>query len=346
MKLCFHNNQARFGRISSNRNKRRVRKVEKKSLNYKAIGLGQKVVLAPDEFDIADKNLRKKFLKFLEELRECIGVRRYSCRIDMKSTTKMIASAALLFAAELYRLKSFTNGSVLIKCIRPRSKKIDQVLQQIGIYELLGQKQSITLDHDDVIHWRFARGSEVNGEKYEQILGHYDGDISENLQEGLYVGLTEAMANSHDHAYLKVRNDGLSFDDKEKQWWMFSQEKDNKLSVVFCDLGVGIPETLPITQKNLYESLVERFGGVLKDDAAIKEAVTYSKSRTEASYRGKGLAQITKLIHTFGSKSNLFIYSNRGLFMKLDGKVSTMNYKTSIMGTLICWQVPLVKGVD
>lgn len=258
--------------------------------------------------------------------------------LDFSDTEKMYSDAVLLFWAELKRLIKFVKGRVEFKVILPHNKKVGQVLKQVGILDLLGVSASIVPQDHDVINWRAASGSRVLGEKYDDILQQYDGEITPFLQGNLYTGITEAMTNVSNHAYDLSRDDGLGIDD-QKDWWMFSHEKDNYLSVAFCDLGAGIPRTLPVKRRSVWNRLVRK--GLKNDSDIIKFAVKDSVSRTRKSHRGKGLRQIMEVINGLPD-AQAIVYSNRGVFMMNSGGTSrSVDYHDSILGTLIYWKIPL-----
>lgn len=279
-------------------------------------------------------------LRFITKLREAVVLQRRSVRIDFTNTQKMYADGTLLFYAELSRLNRL-KGNAEIKCSPPQNEKVAQVLKQVGIFDLLGYRKTIETTHDDVIHWRSANGHEVNGEKFDQVLGHYDGQITEALSQKLYLGFTEAMTNCHHHAYIEARPDGLNVANEPRDWWMFSQERDGWLTVVFCDLGIGIPGTLPIKKPTLWQR-IQLFGSRL-DAHAIQEAIGESRTRTGLHHRGKGLKQLVDVV-AHVAHGEISIFSNKGRFTLKCQKEIISQFKDNIYGTLIFWKVP-IKGV-
>src|SRR5262249_36555053 len=136
--------------------------------------------------------------------------------------------------------------------------------------------------------------------------------------------------------------DDLNFKPAQEDWWMFSQARDGYLSVVFCDLGIGIPATLP-TKKPLIFAVLEKLGMASSDSACIAEAIKDSRTRTHASGRGYGLGNIVNAVS--GVRGGLVIVmSNRGFFLLKDGVITTHDFKDSILGTLISWRIPLGSG--
>lgn len=294
------------------------------------------VIKAPFEFEILNSKARKQSLIFLGKIRSQINDGCRKLWIDFSETRKFSAGATILLYAELTRLLESIEG-LRIRSTVPRNNKAAQVLQQIGLSRLLRTKNQTECLDGDVVNWRSARGQGALGEKYDEILGFYEGRITESLQTELYTGITEAMTNAHQHAYIGPRGDGISTDPGYRPWWMFSQEKDGKLSVVFCDLGVGIPASLPHTRPRLWH-LMDRFN--MTQGRQIEGAVRDSRTRTKKQHRGKGLRQIIETISSCkGGKA--LILSNKGWYSIQSGVPATGDFTDSIMGTVIYWQMPL-----
>lgn len=294
------------------------------------------VIKAPFEMDISKTEARKSTLQFLGKVRNQIN---QGCRrvwIDFTETRKFVSGGTLLLYAELTRLIESVQG-LKIRSSLPKSNKASQVLQQVGLSKLLKTKNKTKCLDGDVVNWRSARGQGALGEKFDEILGYYDGLITDSLQSELYTGITEAMTNAHQHAYIEQRGDGIVTDRDYRPWWMFSQEKDGKLSVVFCDLGVGIPASLPRTRPRLWH-FMDRLN--LTEGRQIEGAVRNSQTRTRKQHRGKGLRQIIETISScVGGKA--LIFSNKGWYSMQSGKQRSGDFGDSILGTVIFWQMPL-----
>lgn len=330
----------RAKRLERRRHKRlvRLRRRRLSRVRPQAPTVSANTWLAPRTFGIFDKGERSTLLWKLRDLRRRIGIKRKSVCLDFSRTEKMIADGTLLFLAELRRLIRYVQGTVAIGYAPPKNDKVAQVLQQIGLCDLLGVVTEVEPKDDDVVGWRYAQGSQVEGQKYEDILAEYDGEIALALQEKLFTGITEAMTNVINHAYDLTRDDGLNVDDDAKEWWMFSQEKDGFLSVAFCDLGAGIPRTLPIKHAGLWNRIKKL--GKSTDADAIDYAVRDSTSRTNEGHRGHGLGQIIRVVESMVG-AQVAIYSNQGTYVRLDGTKKLHLHSDSILGTLIFWKVPL-----
>ena len=306
----------------------------------------------PVIWDLNEPKYRSKLLVFLEKLRVSIIIDRNPVCLDLSGVKKLVAGATLLFVAELRRLVKLV-PEVKIRCFPPKKRKMAQVFYKIEVFKILRHRTKYKCFLDtDVIHWRFAMGYNVEGEKFEDILGAYDGRIADKLTSNLYVGITEAMKNAHNHAHILPRQDGLNIEveDDVKNWWMFSQENYGYLSVVFCDLGAGIPKTLPKIHPTSWEEILIRLASIgtkkPSDAEIIQEATKLKVSRTGQSHRGRGLNQIVNTV-TKKFHGDLIIYSNAGVYQALAGSEEYIyNYETSIMGTLIAWRIPLPNSVE
>lgn len=296
---------------------------------------------APEIFSLSDPNHRKLLFQFIERLRRSIVLKKRPLCINFTETRKMFADGTLLFVAELHRSMRIARlrHPIKIRCEPPRNKKAAQVLEQIGVLSLLKYRRRIVPTDKDVVNWRFANGHEVVGERYDDILGHYDGMLTSCIQTGFYHGLTEAMTNCCHHAYILEREDGLGENEEESNWWMFSQEKDGELSVVFCDLGVGIPRTLPLKSPSTWEKIKKTIG-VTSDGKIIHAAIEESKTRTGLHHRGKGMKQLLEVVQK-SRNGHLVVYSNRGCYSLHNEKERCFDYSDSVLGTLITWKVTI-----
>lgn len=304
-----------------------------------------KRILAPKSFCISNERHREKLTKFLGRVRKYVknGQR---ILIDFSETQETVSDGTLLFYSEIKRLISiFPNSLKLITCNIPSSNKVRQVLSQIGLLKLLNNNFIIAPKRDDVINWHAAEGRKVDGERYHDFMGSYNGRITDALNEKFFNSVTEAMTNSINHAYIDDREDGIKLNDYTG-WWMFSQEKEGTLSVLFCDLGVGIPRTLPITKPGYFNTLVQKLAlTTSKDSKIIEHAIVYGSTRTDQENRGKGLTQIVDLINGMND-ATIMIHSNKGFYSLSGGKEKSYDFNTSIMGTMIFWQVPISESAN
>ena len=337
---------------------RRQRLNNKRSRRQKAKSDGwHDEVKAPPLINLYDEKDHERTVDFLKSLRRAVS-RSKKVRICFRDTKQITVSAGLLFISELDRLvRAFPD--VKFSCIRPpvqHSSKfgnetytVEAVLNQIGFFQLTKIKQRQLPIYPNVSCWKHSQGTVAEGEIAGKLLNHVDNELSPAAKRRLYRGAIEAISNCVDHAYPSARPDGLDLDDK--RWWMFVGIMMGRLVVAVCDLGVGIPTTVP--QKHSWDKIrvvLEKLKLKGTRDSEMIHASTYLRSsRTEQSHRGKGGKDIRDLLNHYPG-ARLTIYSNKGCFHDknttlLTGqkyKVGALNeQKRSILGTIIEWSVPL-----
>lgn len=305
------------------------------------------VLYAPEQFDLLTAPHREEVLRFLRLLRDLTVGRGKPVVICFSRTKKMIADGTLLFLAEIRRITELVPGK-LIRCRRIHDSKVGEVLHHVGFFEAIGRRSKITPTAEDVIHWRAISGCGAEGEKADSLVQDVRDRLPDGLKTPMYDGLVEAMTNSTQHAYLLARRDGLGRRGRG-EWWMFARQQGGQISVVFCDLGIGIPNSLPLThEEGVVRELLAKAGrasGLAHSDADLVEAaVAIGRSRTRERHRGKGLQDVVEVIKT-ARNGSLIIHSNKGCYMhQVQDGVSTeqtRNYRHSILGTLIHWTVPV-----
>lgn len=324
--------------LTAERTRHRIKRLKEK-LKRRKRRLRFRTIAAPRVFNVSRNfKVRADVIAFIEELRILCKSGR-DIKLDFGNTERMFTCGTLLFVAELRNILNSSTCNVLIRCQPSRNDKVMQVLKQVGILDLLKYKIPVEPTYSDVVNWHFTSGKGVQGKEYEAILSHLDDKLEDDLQSRLYVGLTEAMANTQHHAYIHKRKEGDVARDVES-WWAFSQVKEGILCVVFCDLGVGIPGSLPKKRPEWYDLIERMFDGSAPDDKVIVETIKLSESRTGSAYRGKGLNQFVNAVKGVDG-AFLSILSNRGGYiLDNDGPRSTL-YPDSMGGTLIEWSIPL-----
>jgi hypothetical protein len=333
VKRLTHRQRLRFTRAGQ----KRGRSIRRKQ---RAIAAGERSVVLPEVIDLISLDNHRQLLLCIETLRRLYcapGVRRIA--LDFRHTTRMTVSGTLLLHAELHRLHRWFQDRVRLRIIRPLSNRASQVLQQVEIYSLAGMKHKDDLSREDVVHWKVAHGSSVDLERAEPVLEDFQGSMAESLNSGIWRGLGEAITNSIHHAYGSARGDGIEPVDHVTDWWMFSQERDGKLTVAVCDLGVGIPATLPPTMRERVKAMAA-LSVTPTDSDLVYAAIEESRTRTALPERGLGLGQIVNTVK-LEPGGVVVIFSNRGRVTIADNKTTRRNYELSILGTLIMWQVPL-----
>lgn len=308
---------------------------------------------APKQITLNNSKHRSKLISFLTRLRKYLSTGEHVI-LNFSRVNAMEPHASLLLWAELSSVRRFFPEAPF-KAILPRDNLCRQVFSQVGLARQLKSKE-IKTSHDSVVHWNAEEGTDVDGEAYaERLMKPYEDKISPEIINELWSGVQEAMTNVRHHAYSKSRDKKYTEHNSVNcNWWMFSQERDGKLTVLICDLGAGIPRTIPET-KNTNLTAVRRWlrfssrkdGPILS--AVLKKTVLDALpvdrknrvTRTGEPHRGWGFYNIVRAVRRMGT-SLVSIHSNRGWWISREtGDQNNQTFEDSIGGTIISWQIPL-----
>lgn len=350
---------------------RMIQRIKKNKKNKKNCRTGEEQLrttinlLMPSFITIFLNKNRTKLLKVTNKLRDYYFRKNICVKLDFSETKKMFTEGTLYLLAELETLK-ITNPDIKFSLIPSKEIIVNQVLKQTGILELLGVSLNFEdMEFDETVkYWKYSSGYKVEMDSAEDMLDDFDDLLSESSSTSIFNSITEAVTNCHHHAYLEKRfiNDPM----KAKKWWIFSQEKDNKLSICVCDLGIGIPKSLLRNSENVAEDWFSSLKNFLKshkekydrDSASIKAAIEIGNTRTNLINRGKGLNQIINQISTLcDHKASIAILSNKGSYIINRGMIEdrpltgivdgfSLPYKQSIDGTIILWEIPIDKQIS
>lgn len=309
------------------------------------------LLVAPQVFTLVSSREHEVVSRFLRELVRATLVESSTVCIDFRNTEKFIADGTLLLFAEVQRILRRAPNS--IRCIPPRDKVARQVMYHLELLSQFGCNDCYPSDRDDVRQWVVCSGvladaTQGLGDEIERLDG-----LTNVRASALFRSVTEALVNVTQHAYTQPRMDGTGEDD-ERGWWMFIRPEPHQLSISFCDLGIGVPHTVPNSPKHAgwlasRMATVARAIGVRShsDAELIRVTVDEKRSRLRLEHRGNGFANMLEAINAAGN-GQLMITSNRGAYMyKLNGaaeETKSQNYRSSIYGTVISWQFSGIGG--
>lgn len=307
-------------------------------------------IQAPEFIELRNETSHKETCEFIDTIRHR-AIDGLPIEIDFTKTKRVYTCGTLLLLAEIDRLRRILGEKLDIKANYPGDLTVEKVFQQIGLLKLLGlqERQSITEDDKTVYNWRAATGTAVDLMLADPMFR----GIKEKLPVGyrsIVRGVEEAMTNVIHHAYELPRNDRLDQypASKEKRWWVFAEVLDGWLHVVMCDLGIGIPRSLPTTWTEAVAGIMSlQISGKRKNTALVKRSFKVGKTRTELRHRGKGLKDIRQA--AIALKGTLWLTTNQvqlGYDFSKDKPSATSGYyDESIMGTIIQWSIPLAGPV-
>lgn len=313
------------------------------SLQEKRNFSSRKVSL-PSTLSLTKSNSRTDLLVAVKWLRECVATPHVNTVIvDFSKVSALHPCGTILLIAELERLLEDSRYGVKLKATYPKDEVVEQLFQHVSILEKLGCPPRKKIDSENVVVWLYESGVEGN---LDSVVGNLPSLLTSGsnmeLRMAVNSGMAEAVANSSEHAYIAKREDGLDIDSPTK-WWLFAKKEGDDISLVICDLGVGIPRSLPETWKEEVESFAKTMIGKKREDHQfIKLAMQLGRSRTELDHRGQGLKDILKVVQT-QRVGRLGIYSNHGVY-NCDGptgRIYSCSEGDSILGTVVQWVMPV-----
>lgn len=338
--------QARIARYRARERKlRSTRKWTPPANRFVAPG---ELIRAPKKFDLV-RGSGIEVVKFLRALAITVLVKRIPVRLDFRFTESFYPAGTILLFAEIDRVISLSELPKPVTLIDPRLRRPREVLKQIGIYEMTGDRCDVIPVREDVVYWKATKGLDQSGEKLamlEVVAERVNKAHAKQLElSGAWRGVSEAVANSVEHAYKLPREDGFA-GLPDTRWWMFTQLRDGIFTMAVCDLGCGyratINQTLP---EKFISELSAKFGQGNRDTFAIHSAMEYGRSGTRRSERGKGSRDAISVVQKHG-RGELMILSNTGLmqYTFLGGKEVDQTRGAlgiDIRGTIVWWKMPL-----
>lgn len=332
----------RLGPLAIKRRKRRKyqRQLEQE-LAYRLYP-GEVGIEAPLHFQL-ESDHHDLLVDFLARLRKAFKSSHAVC-VDFRRVKGVVAGGTLLFFSELHRLR-LIYPSHAVRCIPPRDSTVAQVFKHLKIFDVFGHQSRIQPTRPDVVNWRVATSDVIDGSLVGSTLAAYE-SLEGEKSKLLYRGATEAMNNVVDHAYIEPRKDGLPTPSK-KSWWLFCREDEMNAVVAVCDLGIGIPKSLPLVYpEEIVRALLARIssGAIPADSAMIEAAMQLSRTRTDVQGRGKGLPDARAIVDAVPG-GRLYIFSNKGMLLYSNGSNFRKDFGRSIKGTVVVWVVP-IKGSE
>lgn len=272
-------------------------------------------------------------------------------RLDLSACKEIDIAAALTLTAEIERCLAKAPVRIQGNCPHPDAGDAFLTLRDLGYFSYLGTKK-IPEWKKEVIPavevLRIVSSTHGDGEALAKagqklILGN---EQQQNLfSRYVYRVLTEAATNSVRHAYLEGHDHSMPWIDGK--WWMtgFRDTVNKRVVMVFYDLGLGIPQTLPIRWENFWKDLLN----ITPNDAeVIKLAMEVRRSRTDIG--GYGLNDMKNVVQEHCKGGVLQILSGKGCYQyskSAEGEFEeTSSLPGHIEGTLIIWYLDNFEGME
>jgi hypothetical protein len=333
------------------RRRRAERRPSEPGKRYVAPG---SVISAPRRIDLT-KGSGLELVKFLRAVSNTVLSMKKPITLDFRFTESFSAAGTILFFAEIDRVVSMSSLDKPITLKDPRARRPREVLKQIGIHDVTGDSCDTVPEREDVVYWRATKGADQSGDRLEvleRVAHTVNKKYAERLKlSGAWRGVSEAVANSVEHAYSLPRSDGFQ-GLPNTRWWMFTQLREGVFTMAVCDLGCGyrqtIVKTLPDQFLNKFKALLN---GSTADATAIVAAMEYGRTATQLAERGKGSRDALSVLTKHGN-GELMIFSNDGLvrYMCVDGELNEPTVQPAlgidIRGTIVWWKLPLLESED
>jgi len=283
--------------------------------------------------------------QLLHTLRQAVEYSKITVRLRLEDCKRIRPTALLLLLAEVHRAKVLRGGKALTGTY-PKDPTLLKRMCDMGFFELLSIKSPIQSERTFPMEYiKFRSGTKLESESTMQLRESLLGNkIAMNImaRRQLQRGVIEAMLNALQHAYPTTAR---KLGEAHNRWWLCGHyhRPSKRLSIMFCDLGVGIPKTLPRRYPlEMIRGALSLLPGVRPDDGAmIYAAMAIGRTRTRQDHRGKGLNDLRQFIDQAGA-GEMLIYSKRGRYSYTSGgNESHATHDTALGGTLIRWTVPI-----
>mgnify|MGYP004631700771 FL=1 len=300
------------------------------------------IFTVPEKFSIIDNSnetisFLNKIIKSVEKIRNFQRQRRNNSfirtfLIDM-SNTNYLTSDALMYLLTI--IKNTRGTKILpINWIGnfPKDTEVNEYLKRSGYLKYMRTSSENIIQVDDNIQIKNGIGYEyhdgvINRDIRQEIIDFTCEKISKTKIQINYLMtmLTEMITNISDHAYQP----GGMF---EHNWYIFVDNKEDKITYTFMDNGLGIPTTI---RKSIFERIIEALD--CEDEYKYIEAAiggVQKRSETGLLERGNGLPSIYE---QYKNKNidNLVIISNKAYY---SGKIRC-DMDDSLFGTIFYWEI-------
>lgn len=269
--------------------------------------------------------------------------------MDLSPIKLISVPAAVVLAAELHRWVLLSGGRNLrARNLKRWDPRVRTMMETLGALELLGIKSVSKCEHDpksQVVLMPLESGLKSDGPAVDR-LQNWVSEISNIFEPKPYVfdGLTEAILNAIDHAYMSSEQ-RTRFPYAGHRWWATCSVDPVKGSFRFFvyDQGVGIPATIgaqPDWNKPV-ALMMSKLGLPPSDVSIIEGAFEVGRTRTKLSQRGKGLRQMHDIIVKADAGTMRILSGHGDILLNKAGVVEKSTYSSHVGGTLIEWSIPV-----
>lgn len=250
----------------------------------------------------------------------------------MTEIEEVIIDALMYLKYIVYEIKEKQRKNILMYFISPKDKKLKNFINSSGFVTYNSRKNKYlekAKQKSSFINNKFNIESNKKNFKIKRS-NNIDVEINKNIVDFAFNGknrilynmMSELMENTVLHAYSDKRF--LN----HKDWYVFSEKDDEKISFVFLDTGLGISRTI--------KKRVEDYVKFWKDESELLLSALKGdkRTRTKKLNRGKGLPFLFNL-NKDGKIQNLRVISNKACY-NLNG---SKDISEELNGTFFYWEM-------
>jgi len=287
-----------------------------------------------------------------------------SIRIDLSKLNNISINGLLYLISEIDILQNKKNNKRFNTTngfkynskygLNKNNNKLKYLLSAIGYWDYFSMKVPYSIDNTTKNKYFLSIKSDTISKSHyvadlrDFILEKVNFIKNAEIQDYFDDAITEAMANSVEHAYIKK----TSFRTKGK-WWLCGHYNKNSdyLEFSFRDYGVGLRKTLEYNSDNKIKSLCRTLINSQTSDAEIIKLLVNDKL---PKYRGKkdkirgyGFKRFKEFSKNIGYNCEMKIISGNGKYdysylPNTEEEIETLtNMNFDIRGFLISWKIYL-----
>ena len=331
--------------------KKFLKKIKRKKNLSRKIKSGSRDILlekdikCPEIFSISENFTST--LAILERIRNHATVTRKKILLNMKNVEKVDADALMYLKYIVYEAREIRKRNCIMAFIAPKNTKIRNFLYDSGfvinyksnkkdpVDRKLNRRYWETIDDyklsQETENFKIRSGNKIITDEIKNIVDFSVKNISGNskiiLKNSLYTMIHELMENTVSHAYL----DKQKF--VHKDWLLFAEKRENVISFIFLDTGLGIPKT--VIKKEI-DKLLTTISKSSESNILFSTLKGEYRTRTKEINRGKGLPYIYNLFINNYIK-NLRIISNKACFNLNNNE----DVERHLQGTFFYWEIDL-----
>lgn len=301
---------------------------------------------APDNFSLIENPIEtthrfNELISFVCSVKDFVII-----HYDLSNVNSITIDAIIYMIALSINIKNKYRTKYNI--VLPKNKELREFILSSGIEKMFNAEKVKIQSNDNFFCIRMGRNTDVDIAK--ELCDFTTKRLNKDFKYSrfLYDMLIEMMTNAGHHAYAE--NNKI-----QTQWFIFAEDSEESIKYTFIDTGMGIPASmskhilsvtdLDIQNDYFINNILKRFSSNESSDTILLLSGLRPggfRTRTEKSYRGKGLPEIYAYYYDEKKTSNLKIISGACHCSFNDGNREVSNVielSEKFEGTLFYWEI-------